>query len=66
MWDLPGPGLEPVSPVLTGGFLITAPPEKSLPGFILELNFMLLPRVHLLPSLPSPPLPSPIHEWQIQ
>ena len=26
MWDLPGPGLEPVSPALAGGFLITAPP----------------------------------------
>ena len=28
MWDLPGPGLEPVSPALTGGFLTTAPPGK--------------------------------------
>ncbi|KAJ8787852.1 hypothetical protein J1605_005656 [Eschrichtius robustus] len=27
-WDLPGPGLEPVSPVLAGGFLTTAPPGK--------------------------------------
>ena len=30
MWDLPGPGLEPVSPALADGFLTTAPPEKSL------------------------------------
>ena len=30
MWDLPGPGLEPVSPALAGGFLTTAPPENSL------------------------------------
>ena len=30
MWDLPGPGLEPVSPVLAGGFLTTVPPRKSL------------------------------------
>ena len=29
MWDLPGPLLEPVSPALAGGFLITAPPGKS-------------------------------------
>ena len=29
MWDLPGPGLEPVSPSLAGGFLTTAPPGKS-------------------------------------
>ena len=30
MWDLPGPGLEPVSPALAGGFLTTVPPGKSL------------------------------------
>ena len=29
MWDLPGPGIEPMSPVLAGGFLTTAPPRKS-------------------------------------
>ena len=28
MWDLPGPGLEPVSPQLAGGFLTTAPQGK--------------------------------------
>ena len=28
MWDPPGPGLEPVSPALAGGFLTTAPPGK--------------------------------------
>ena len=28
-WDLPGPGLEPGSPALAGGFLTTAPPGKS-------------------------------------
>ena len=31
MWDLPRPGLEPVSPALVGRFLSTAPPGKSLP-----------------------------------
>ena len=30
MWDLPGPGIEPVSPALAGGFLTTVPPGKSL------------------------------------
>ena len=30
MWDLPGPGLEPVSPALAGGPLTTAPPGKPL------------------------------------
>ena len=29
MWDLPGPGLEPVSPALAGRFLTTAPPGRS-------------------------------------
>ena len=29
MWDLPGPGIEPVSPSLAGVFLTTAPPGKS-------------------------------------
>ena len=28
MWDLPGPGIEPVSPALAGRFLSTAPPRK--------------------------------------
>ena len=32
MWDLPRPGLEPVSPALAGRFLTTAPPGK--PGII--------------------------------
>ena len=30
MWDLPGPGLEPVSPALAGGFSTTAPPGKPV------------------------------------
>ena len=29
LWDLPRPGLKPVSPALAGGFLTTAPPGKS-------------------------------------
>ena len=33
MWDLPRPGLKPVSPALAGGFLTTAPPGKP-PIFI--------------------------------
>ena len=33
MWDLPGPGLEPVSPALAGGFLSTVPPGKPKPAF---------------------------------
>ena len=30
MWDLPGPGIEPVSPALAGRFFATGPPGKSL------------------------------------
>ena len=30
MWSLPGPGIEPMSPALAGGFLTTGPPGKSL------------------------------------
>ena len=32
MWDLSGPGLEPMSPALGGGFLTTVPPGKSQGG----------------------------------
>ena len=31
MWDLPVPGIEPVSPALQGGFLTTRPP--GMPSF---------------------------------
>ena len=33
MWDLPRPGLEPVSPALADGFLSTAPPGKRQVGW---------------------------------
>ena len=47
MWDLPGPGLEPVSPALAGGFLTTAPPGKppnlfSFFFLIFEIYFIYL------------------------
>ena len=32
MWDLPGPGLELVSPALADGFLSTVPPGKPTVG----------------------------------
>jgi len=28
MWDLPGPGIKPLSSALAGGFFTTEPPEK--------------------------------------
>ena len=36
MWDLPGLGLDPMSPALAGRFLTTVPPGKSL---VLYLDF---------------------------
>ena len=33
MWDLPGPGIKPVSPALTDRFPCTVPPGKSLKLF---------------------------------
>ena len=40
MWDLPGPGLEPVSSALAGRFLTTVPPGKS-PLSVLLFNMIL-------------------------
>ena len=43
MWDLPGPGLQPVSPALAGGFLTNVPPGKSLTVvffFFLEIDIL--------------------------
>ena len=34
MWNLTGPGIEPVSPALAGEFLTTCPPEKSQVCFL--------------------------------
>ena len=48
MWDLPRPGLEPVSPALAGRFSTTAPPGKPRFQFIFVYgvrkcsNFILL------------------------
>ena len=37
MWDLPGPGLEPMSPALAGRFLATVPPGKSQEIFKIQV-----------------------------
>ena len=38
MWGLPGPGLDPMSSALAGGFLTTGPLGKSNPsGFSVQL-----------------------------
>ena len=58
MWDLPGSGIEPVSPALAGRFFTTEPPGKPTlyPWMKLEqegstdlLNAVLSFSLHLLP-----------------
>ena len=44
MWDLPGPGLEPLSPALAGRFLTTEPPGK--PQYKKLLNKMIKKQTH--------------------
>ena len=36
MWDLPGPGIEPVSPASASGFFTTEPPGKPPQVFFLK------------------------------
>ena len=45
MWNLPGPGIEPMFPALEGGFLTTGSPSKS-------------PIAHFMQQLVSPVLSS--------
>ena len=54
MWDLPGPGLKPVSPALAGGFLTTVPPGKPQEGPYLMSNPYL--QVAFLSDTPSHPV----------
>ena len=51
MWDLPRPGIKPVPPALTGGFLLTVPPEK--PKAISKL-FTRCPHAELTSGLSTP------------
>ena len=39
MWDLPRPGLEPMSPALVGRFSTTVPPGKPAFYFLVFINF---------------------------
>ena len=42
MWDLPRPGLDPMSPALAGGFLTTEPPGKPQTSSSDSFNFTLI------------------------
>ena len=48
MWDLPRPGLEPLSPALAGRFSTTAPPGKLLS---VSLKFKYIPTINPVLSL---------------
>ena len=39
MWDLPRPGLKPVSPALAGRFSTTVPPGKPMTVLLLSFQF---------------------------
>ena len=56
MWDLPGPGLEPVSPALAGAFSTTAPPGKPPDGLFASSSI-----ISLSPSW-SPVWSSALHQ----
>ena len=48
MWDLPRPGLEPVSPALAGGLPTTEPPGKSpLSSFLFNIALGILARTFI-------------------
>ena len=49
MWDLPGPGIEPMSPALAYGFFITEPP-----GSPESLYLLILPHYFSAPPTLSP------------
>ena len=53
MWDLPRPGLEPVSPALAGKLSTTAPPEKR-PSYFLYIRVELLSFTCGYPVFPIP------------
>ena len=68
MWDLPGPGLEPVSPALAGRFLTTAPPGKIGLTLVVFLPDMVSAGSWAVAQEPLPGLWEGVHrrkrEWQ--
>ena len=46
MWNLPRPGIEPLSPAFVGRFLSTVPPEKSK-----SLIFLLMVLPFIIPMI---------------
>ena len=59
MWDLPRPGIEPVSPALTGGFLTTTPPGKprqSISRDVLPIVQIFITEFYFFPELSFHPM----------
>ena len=52
MWDLPGPGIEPVSPALAGRFFTTEPRGKP-PRWAFFLKFFKGPDLYQGPQRPA-------------
>ena len=50
MWDLPRPGLEPVSPALAGRFSTAAPPGKPQMALFLRTCFYFVSRLFTIPK----------------
>ena len=48
MWDLPGPGIEPVSLALQGQFLTAEPPPPVFDGLPWVTRAILLGKLHAL------------------
>ena len=59
MWNLPGPGFEPVSPALAGRFLTPGPPGKSSPAILPTHLSMSWPCLEALQGLNTP-----LQSWQ--
>ena len=60
MWDLPRPGLEPMSPALAGRLSTTAPPGKPC-RFLLVINFIHISVYMSIPIAQFSTPPSPPH-----
>ena len=59
MWNLPGPGIKPVSPALAGGFFTTEPPGKCGHS---SLTFQFITAL-LLWTLPEVPVEVMLKNW---
>ena len=56
-WNLPGPGIEPESSLLAGGFLTTRPPTKSKTHFWCYISQTVLPNFQVGLNAFSPSVP---------